>query len=93
MKAEEVKRVKNQQNTRCIAAIGSLTLSLKAQRALQAAALPAEVIALAREETRQGCAYGVSFPCAERGRVKAALAAQRLSPTQYIERNVHRDLS
>ncbi|MBQ8340676.1 MAG: DUF3343 domain-containing protein [Clostridia bacterium] len=79
--------MKNKQNPICIAAIGSLTLSLKAAHALQAAELPAEVLSLSREETRQGCAYGVSFPCTERGRVKATLAAHRLFPTQYIERN------
>lgn len=78
--------MKNNQSTICIAAIGSLTLSLKAQRALQAAELPAEVVSLSREETRQGCAYGVSFPCGTRNQVRGILATQRLFPTQYIER-------
>lgn len=86
MIAEEVKRLTNNPNTICIAAIGSLTLSLKAQRMLQAAGLAAEVLALSREETRQGCAYGVSFPCNVRNQVRNTLAAQRLFPTQYIER-------
>ena len=79
--------MKNPQNTVCIAAIGSLTLSLKAQRILQGAGIPSEVVSLFRHETRQGCAYGVSFPCGEKGRAKAALTSAKLSPTQYVERS------
>ena len=79
--------MKNPQNTVCIAAIGSLTLSLKAQRILQGADLAAEVVSLLRHETRQGCAYGVCFSCDDKGRVKAALAAARLTPSQYLERS------
>ena len=78
--------MKKPQSTVCIAAVGSLTLSLKAQRILQEAGLTARVVSLLREETRQGCAYGVSFSCDEKPLVKATLSTQRLTPTQYIER-------
>jgi hypothetical protein len=76
----------NQPSTTCIAAMGSLTLSLKAQQLLRQAGASIEVVSLLREETRQGCAYGISFPCTERNRIRAILAAGHLTPTQYVER-------
>ena len=71
----------------CVAALGSMTAAVKAQRALLASGIEAEVVALTPEETRRGCAYGVEFPCAYAGTVRASLHAARISASQYIEKD------
>ncbi len=73
-------------NGRCIAAIGAMTAAVKAQRALLDSEITAEVIALAPEDTRRGCAYGLEFPCRMQSEARAALRAARISVSQYIEK-------
>ena len=73
-------------NSRCIAAIGAMTAAVKAQRALLDSEIAAEVIALAPEDTRRGCAYGLEFPCHRQNEARAALRAARISVSQYIEK-------
>ncbi len=70
----------------CIAALGPMTAAVKAQRALLSAGIHAEVVALAPEDTRRGCAYGVEFSCNREGEARTALRAARLSVSQYIEK-------
>ena len=72
----------------CVAALGSMTAAVKAQRALLASDIAAEVVALAPEETRRGCAYGVEFACDHAGTVRASLHAARISVSQYIEKDM-----
>lgn len=76
--------------TVCIAASGSMTRAVRAQRVLHEAGICAEVVALAPEETRHGCAYGVEYPCSEERRVRVALRNARVPISQYLhrERNV-----
>lgn len=69
---------------KCVAAVGSMTAVIKAQRALLAANISAEVVALAPEETRRGCAYGVEFAAASENAARAAFRAARISVSQYI---------
>lgn len=71
----------------CIAALGSMTAAVKAHRALLTSGIEAEVVALAPEDTRRGCAYGVEFPCAHASTVRASLHAARISASQYIEKD------
>lgn len=73
-------------NCRCIAAIGAMTAAVKAQRALLDGGIDAEVIALAPEDTRRGCAYGLEFPCRRQTQARATLRAARISVSQYIEK-------
>lgn len=73
-------------NKKTVAAIGAMTAAIKAQRALAAAGLAAEVIALSPEQTRRGCAYGIEFFEAEERAVRAALAAARIHPSQFISK-------
>lgn len=70
----------------CIAALHSVTLAIKAQRALNAENISAEVITLNASETRRGCAYGLSFPCNEESRVRALLRAARIPVSQYLRK-------
>lgn len=72
---------------KCVAAIGSMTAAIKAQRALLSANISAEVIALAPEETRRGCAYGVEFAAISENAARAVFRAARISVSQYILRD------
>lgn len=60
----------------CILATGTITLAMKAKKILLANAIPAETVKLS--SLRNGCLYGVQFPCAQ---VKNA---QRLLQTNSI---------
>ena len=68
----------------CVAAIGSMTLCVKAQRILLSGGIKAEVVSLLPEETRRGCAYGVAFPRASESEAKALLRRANISVTQYF---------
>lgn len=71
----------------CVAAIGSMTLSIKAQRALLNTGVAARVISLSPRETRRGCAYGVSFPCASERTVRIALQTAGIPVSQYLTKD------
>ena len=70
----------------CIAALSSLTLAIKAQRALSASGLGSEVISLSSGQTRRGCAYGLEFPCSHESEVHALLRAARIPVSQYLKK-------
>lgn len=69
-----------------VAAIGSMTAAVKAQRTLLAAGIHAEVVALTPEETRRGCAYGVEFFSIHNTAARTALRNARIAVSQYIEK-------
>ena len=52
-------------NQICVAGIGSVTYAMKAQEILSASGIQAEVIRLRPEQTKRGCAYGISLGCGE----------------------------
>ncbi len=52
-------------NQICVAGIGSVTYAMKAQEILSASGIQAEVIRLRPEQTKRGCAYGISLCCGE----------------------------
>lgn len=70
----------------CIAALGSMTAAIKAQHILLSLGYSADVVALSPEQTRRGCAYGVSFACKVEAEVRRALRAGGVSVSQYIKR-------
>ena len=72
--------------THCVAATGTTTAAMKAARALQAIGITAEVVSLLPEETRRGCAFGVSFDCRELGRARNALRSARVPVREYTKR-------
>ena len=76
--------VSNTPRGKCVAAVGSMTAAIKAQRVLLSFGIDAEVVALAPEETRRGCAYGVEFAAASENAARAAFRAARISVSQYI---------
>jgi glycosyltransferase A (GT-A) superfamily protein (DUF2064 family) len=70
-----------------IAAIGSMTAAIRAQRALLSANVLAEVVSLLPSQTQRGCAYGVEFSASNAPAVRLALRRARIHVSQYIERN------
>ena len=57
----------------CIAEIGSMTQAMRAQRALAESAIPTTVIKSNSAKNSKGCAYGVSFSCAQGENVQSVL--------------------
>lgn len=71
----------------CVAAIGSMTMAMKAQRALLNRGIAARVLALSPAETRHGCAYGVSFSADEEASARGALQAGGIAVSQYFKKS------
>ena len=71
----------------CVAATGTMTRSVSAQRTLLSAGISAEVVALAPTDTRNGCSYGVEYPCTEDKRARIALRNARIPISQYLRKD------
>ena len=67
----------------CTAAVGSVTLAMRAQQALAQAAIPATVVKLEASSSRRGCVYGVQFSCLQEYNVKKVLEAARIQVKQW----------
>lgn len=68
----------------CISAKKSMTHAVKARRVLSAAGVPCEIVNLDSNVTKNGCAYGVSFPCAMTDRVQKILGRYELDYGEII---------
>ena len=64
----------------CIATIGSVTGAMRAQNVLANAAIPTNVI---KEETRGGCAYSLSFSCAQLNNVKTVFEHEKIRVREW----------
>jgi len=69
-----------------VAAIGSMTATIKAQRALAAAGIAVSVVALSPGETKRGCAYGVSYAPAEEAAVRQQLRLAGIRASAYLRK-------
>ena len=69
----------------CTAAIGALTLAMKAQSALAEAGISGRIVKLDPSMTRRGCAYGIEYPCEEHKAVRSAFNAAKISVSNYIK--------
>lgn len=58
----------------CLAVIGSVTQTLRAQKVLLGAAVRAEVVKADSAHTRRGCAYALSYPCSQENNVRTILS-------------------
>ena len=67
---------------KCIAAVGSMTAAIKAQRTLSLNGISSEIVALDPGRTRRGCAYGVEFE--DERAVRATLRGGNVSVSEYI---------
>ena len=59
----------------CVAVIGSMTQTLRAQKVLANAAVRADVVKADSAHTRRGCAYALSYPCSQENNLRTILAA------------------
>ena len=73
-------------NGYCVGALGTITVALQASRALSRRGIFSEVIGLSANETKRGCAYGISFDCAASDLVRAALREEGIPVSQYLQR-------
>ena len=69
----------------CTAAIGSLTVAMKARSALEGARLEGKIVKLDPSMTRRGCAYGIEYPCEYHKAVRSAFNAANISVSSYIK--------
>lgn len=57
----------------CIVTMKTMTKAIRARNALEGAGIESQVVSLDRNLTKNGCAYGISFPCSESSGVKKVL--------------------
>ena len=69
----------------CTAAIGSLTIAMKALAALEKAGITARIVKLNPSMTRKGCAYGIEYSCEYHKAVRSAFNAANVSASSYIK--------
>ncbi len=69
----------------CTAAIGSLTIAMKALSVLEQADLSARIVKLDPSMTRKGCAYGIEYSCENHKAVRSAFNAANISASSYIK--------
>ena len=71
---------------RCVGALPSMTVAIKAQRLLLAQGISSEVISLTGKETKRGCAFGIEFSCEQEGAVRSMLRAARVPVSQFFQK-------
>ena len=59
----------------CLAVMGSMTQTLRAQKVLSDAAVRAEIVKADSAHTRRGCAYALSYPCLQENNVRTILSS------------------
>ena len=69
----------------CTAAIGSLTIAMKAHSMLDNAGLESKIVKLDPSMTKRGCAYGIEYPCEDHKAVRSAFNAAKISVSSYIK--------
>ena len=69
----------------CTAAIGSLTIAMKAKTALDSAALDGRIVKLDPSMTRRGCAYGIEYSCEDHKAVRSTFNTANISVSSYIK--------
>lgn len=68
----------------CVASLKSMTLSIKAKKALLAIGIDSEIVRLEPQMTHKGCAYGISFSCVNLQAVQDALRGKGLEYSEII---------
>ena len=69
----------------CTAAIGSLTLAMKAHSMLTSSGLNGSIVKLDPSMTRRGCAYGIEYSCEDHKAVRSAFNTAKISVSSYIK--------
>ena len=76
----------------CLAVMGSMTQAMRAQKVLSGAAVRADVVKADSAHTRRGCAYALSYPCAQENNVRTILAGAGIRVRDYYREDAD-DLS
>ena len=76
----------------CLAVMGSMTQAMRAQKMLAGAAVRADVVKADSAHTRRGCAYALSYPCAQENNVRTILAGAGIRVRDYYREDAD-DLS
>ena len=64
---------------KCVFSIGSVTHAMKAQKALNQAAVPSKVVKTKSEQRGRGCLYGVEIDCMYRNVAMQILSSYGIS--------------
>ena len=75
----------------CIAVIGSMTRVMRAQGVLAAAAIRVQIVKADALQGKNGCAYALSYPCAQATNVRKVLSDAGIRVREY--QGEQRDLS
>lgn len=67
----------------CYCAIGSMTQAMRAQRVLGDAAIRAEIVKADPASAGRGCAYALSYSCAQANNVQTILTRSGIRPHSY----------
>ena len=67
----------------CIAVIGSMTRAMRAQSVLAAAAIRVQIVKADSLQGKNGCAYALSYPCAQTENVKRILSDAGIRVREY----------
>ena len=68
---------------RCLAVMGSMTQTMRAQKVLADAAIRTEIVKADSAHTRRGCAYALSYPCLQENNVRAILSSAGIRVRSY----------
>lgn len=68
----------------CTAVTGSMTLALKAQRALARETIRSSTVKVSRSIEGRGCVYGIEFDCPLLGNVKATLDRAGIEVKEFL---------
>ena len=69
----------------CTAAIGSLTLTMKAKAVLDDGGILGRIVKLDPSATRRGCAYGIEYSCADHKAVRSAFSTAKINVSAYLK--------
>ena len=70
----------------CRVDLGAMTLALKAQKLLGAAAIPSTVVKNSSSSfASKGCSYGLHFSCAQRSNIERVLASEGIRVRKWME--------
>lgn len=84
LRVEFAKRKEYMLMGRCIAAIGSVTQTMKAQNALSQESIASKILKLDSTMAKKGCSYGLEFPCYYRNNVRMIIEAAGLRYEEFI---------
>ena len=70
--------------TVCTAVTGSMTMAMKAQRALAKEAIRATVVKVSKSTSNTGCIYGIEFDISLLGKVRVVLENAGVDVREYL---------